>query len=150
MQGKVEQPLYYCLNGEVEFIVEELTEDEQFIHIKGDVGYLDTRVDTVKTADHEFNISHYDGVNFYFAYEKSTHRMIVRRHFRTTMCNHEEYERFKGTWEYDDPDFDRDEHFPYFRLMRSKDAVLIPHLVKALWKRDDTPCVYIPTKDLND
>jgi hypothetical protein len=147
MQGIVDQPLCYSDWAEIEFVVHTLTEDEHFVHIKGDVGYLDTRVDTVKSEEHELKVSHYDGIDFYFAYEKSTHRMIVRRHYRKTTCDHEEYERFKDTWEYDDPDHDREEHFPYFRLLRSKDAVLIPHFVKALWKGNDTPLTYIPTKD---
>ena len=62
MQGIVDQPLCYSDWGEIEFVVHTLTEDENFVHIKGDVGYLDTRVDTVKSEEHEFKVSHYDGI----------------------------------------------------------------------------------------
>ncbi len=124
-------------------------EDEDFVHIKGEVGYLDRHVETKDAGEFTFQVSHYDGIKFYFKYDKANHRMIVQRHFRRITCDHDEYEPFKGTWEYSDPNYDRDEHFPYFLLMRSKDSVLIPHFVKALWKGNDTPHIYIPL-EVND
>ena len=148
-EGLIRQPQCYNDFGEVEFRVEDLIEDEKYLHIKGEVGYLNKDLEKIQhNKELEIKLSRYDGVEFYFKYNKENNIIEVGRHFRTTTCEEEEYNKFAGTWYYDKEigDFNTGLHFPYFRLVRSKDAVLIPHFVRALWKSEDMPKIYLDTK----
>jgi hypothetical protein len=145
--GRIDQPACYG-DCEIVFEVQTLEEDDKFVHIKGQVGFL-MPYQTIEVLKNNPNleVEFMDDVDFYLKYEKATHRMIVGRYCRKVICEPDEYAKWKHTWEYDDPQQDTPDHFPYFRLMRSKDHALIPHLVKSLWKDSNTPRIYIPTKE---
>lgn len=143
--GIIIQPGCYNDFGVPEFIVEELYEENEYIHIKGDVGYLDKKLKKINNGELKMKISDYDGTAFYFKYDKKKHIIEVARDFRKVSCDNQEFNKFAHTWTYDDPSYDNDTHFPYFRLIRSKDCILIPHFVKALWKDNDTLKIFIKT-----
>jgi hypothetical protein len=143
--GEIKQPINYNDFGTPSYNVEELYEDDIYIHIKGYVGYLDTNLEIIKSDELTFQLSNYDGIQFYLKYNKKTNKIEIDSGFRTTTCTTEEFEKFKNTWYYNKEieNFNTGEHFPYFRLPRSKDCILIPHFIKTLWKGDNLPIIFL-------
>lgn len=142
--GYIEQPESYATNPQ--YIVEEIFEDQKYIHIKGDVGYLNDNIQ--KTDNTNFSLSVYDGIDFHIKYNKETEMIEISENFRTTTCDKEEYCKFSDYFFYDKliKNFNDGIHFPYYRLPRSKDCILIPHFIKSLWKYD-MPKILLFNKD---
>jgi hypothetical protein len=147
--GEIKQPLCYNDFGLPSYNVGELYEDDKYVHIKGHVGYLDKDVETVHTGELTIQLSYYDGKEFYLKYNKETNEIEINDRFRTTTCVMEEFDKFKDTWYYNKiiEDFNTDEHFPYFRLPRSKDCILIPHFIKAIWKGENIPKIFLKVNE---
>ena len=60
------------------------------------------------------------------------------------MCTQNEYDEVKNDYEYIDVvKDDNDLCIPYLLLLRSKDCVLVPYLVKAMWKSNNCPKILI-------
>ena len=138
LSGSIDQPRAYNDFGIPEFIVEEILEDTEYLHIRGEVGYIDKDLKKINNEGLEIQLSKYDGIEFYFKYNKNTNIIELTQDFRTTTCDKEEYDKFANKWFYNKEveDFNDGYHFPYFRLPRSKDCVLIPHFIAALWKSE--------------
>ncbi len=145
--GEIKQPLCYNDFGIPSFSVEELYEDDIYVHVKGYVGYLEKDLKNINSTDNSisFQISSYDSAKFYIKYNKKNKQIEIDSGFRTTTCNEEEYEKFKNMFYYNKEidDFNTGEHFPYFRLPRSKDCVLIPHFIQSLWNGNNIPKIFL-------
>ena len=143
--GEIHQPECYNDYGVPTFNVEELYEDDFYIYIKGYAGYLNEDLKTIHNEDLTFKISSYDGTKFNLNYNKKTKEIEIDSGFRSTTCNKEEYDKYKNMWYYNKEieNFNTGEHFPYFRLPRSKDCVLIPHFIKSLWNGKNIPKIFL-------
>jgi hypothetical protein len=141
--GIIDQPICYNDYGDVEFIVNNIFEDDNYIHIKGETGYLNRNLESVSNGEISIKLSSFDGTNFYFKYNKKKHIIEIEKNIRYVTCEEDEYKKYKESWYYSEPNYKNDIHFPYLRLPRSKDCVIIPHLVKAFWKGDNTPKILI-------
>ena len=139
LSGSIKKSTYS--DDEVNFVIENLFEDNDFIHIKGEVGYLDKNVIQVNEY---IKMSKYDGVSFYFIYEKNKNTIKLESKYRRVMCTQNEYDEVKNDYEYIDVvKDDNDLCIPYLLLLRSKDCVLVPYLVKAMWKSNNCPKILI-------
>jgi hypothetical protein len=133
--GIINQPDIYGVNPQ--FIVEDIYEDQEYMHIKGEVGYIDKKIENT------------DAIEFHLQFNKEMKVFEIKQSFRTIKCDKEEYEKFADKWFYNKQMKNVNDilHFPYFILKRSKDCVLIPHFIKSLWKYEDTPKISIFVKD---
>ena len=130
----------YC-DDETNFVIENLFEDENFIHIKGEAGYLDTNLINVNEY---IKMSKYDSASFYFIYDKNKNTIKLESNYRRVMCTKNEYDEVKNDYEYmDDVKNDNDLCIPYLLLPRSKDCVLVPYLVRAFWLGEKFPKIIL-------
>jgi len=132
--GIIKQPESYGINPQ--FIVEEIYEESDYIHIKGEMGYLDKKIKKIPNT--EITLSNYDGIDFYIKYNIRQNVIEIAQNIRTTVCEIEEYNKFSNIYSYNKQieNFNDGVHLPYFRLPRTKDCILIPYFIKSLWKYD--------------
>jgi hypothetical protein len=82
-------------------------------------------------------MSKYDGVSFYFIYEKNKNTIKLESNFISVMCTKSDFEYISIIKD------DNDLCIPYLLLLRTKDYVFIPYLVKAIWKCDNYPKILL-------